>query len=313
MKRFMYGFSVFVWLMMLVALDPNVIAAQTTQIDQNPANALVIASGTTHKGNVATFEQPIVIDGVVEGDVTSVTGSIIVRGSVEGDVVSLFGNVSFDQQAVAEGHVMAATGLVAVPDNAAPTKGAVFVGNLSDRGAASIFPVAGNQALTMLARLLIAFALAMLATVIAVLLSMIWTRSIGSGAWIIQRVPRQAFAVGVTWSVLAFAVLTIIALGLIFTLVGLAFVPVLFLIAQVPSLIGLAVVGMALGQRFGRHGIAGVAFGSFVVVVPCIVLAMFNLPSAFALFYLLTSIGIGGMALLRATVLHRNSPEYELS
>lgn len=309
MKRnprvFLFGWII---LALIIIASPTFVFAQALRTD---GDALVVRAGSTESGDIATISQPIVIDGVVEGDVTSVTGSIIVRGSVEGDVVSLFGNVTFEADSIAQGNVMAATGEVQMQAGADVAQaGAVFNGNLSDSGAAALLPVEGNQTLTTSTRVILAVVLAILATIIASLLSLIWPRSFASGAQIIRLATQRALGLGLVWSVLSVVVVGGIALLLIFSLVGLAVLPVLLLIAQVPYLIGLAAIAMVIGQRLNLHGPAAVLVGSLAIVLPAIGLAAISLPAAFVWFYLSSGVGIGGMFLLRSTVVQRHSLQF---
>ncbi|MBA3471398.1 MAG: hypothetical protein H0T53_17310 [Herpetosiphonaceae bacterium] len=306
-RRFAIGYS----LLIICALMfwPALATAQTAQPAQD--DALVIPAGKTHTGSVATLNQPIVVEGVVEGDVTSVTGSIVVRGAIEGDVVSLFGNVIFEPQATADGNVMAATGSVVLPEGAMiAAGGTVYNGNLDGRGVASILPGTGNQPIDFAAQLVLSITLGILAVIVATLLSFIWPRSISGGARAISLAPGRAMALSVIWLVLTLIAVGVIATILIFSLVGLAILPVLLLAAQIPYLVGIAAAGQVVGERFGFHGPSAVAVGSSVLVVPCVGLAMISLPAAFGLFYALAGIGIGGMFMLRAAVVHRNSASY---
>lgn len=290
---------------------PALATAQTAQPTQAAADALVIPAGKTHTGSVATFNQPIVVEGVVEGDVTSVTGSIIVRGAIEGDVVSLFGNVVFEAQATADGNVMAATGSVVLPEGAkVAAGGTIYNGNLDGRGVTSMLPGAGNQPFDRGAQVLLSLTLGILAVVVATLLSLIWPRSISGGARAISLAPGRALALSMIWLVLTLVGVGIIATILIFSLVGLAVLPVLLLAAQIPYLVGIAAAGQMLGKRFGLRGPSAVAAGAIVLIAPCVALAVISLPAGFGLFYALAGAGIGGMFLLRAAVIHRNSVSY---
>jgi hypothetical protein len=306
-RPFAIGYSLLIICALMVW--PALATAQTTQPAQS--NALVIPAGKTHTGSVATISQPIVVEGVVEGDVTSVTGSIIVRGAIEGDVVSLFGNVIFESQATADGNVMAATGSVVLPEGAKIAAGStVYNGNLDGRGVASILPGAGNQPINFAAQMVLSLTLGILAVVVATLLSLIWPGSISGGARAISLATGRAFALSVIWLVLTLVVVGITATILIFSLVGLAVLPVLLLAAQIPYLIGLAAAGQALGERLGLHGTTAVVAGTTALMAPCMVLAAVSLPAALGLFYALAGTGIGGMFLLRAAVVHRNSASY---
>lgn len=297
------------WLFLCaLTLWPTLTTAQTPI---SPNDALVIAAGTTHSGDLATIGQPIVVDGVVEGDVTSVSGSITVRGAVEGDVISLFGDVMFEPQAVAEGNVMAATGTVSLPAGAAiASNSSVFNGNLNGRGAASILPGKGGQPLGFAGRFVLALALGLIAVVVATLLSVIWPRSITSGARVVQLAGSRTLALGLIWLLLTVTVVGLLTVALVFSLLGLAIVPVLLLVAHLPYLVGLAVIGQAVGERFGQRGAQAVVSGCAVVVVPCVMLALLSWPAAFGLFYVLAGVGIGSMFLLRAVVVQRNSVHY---
>lgn len=288
---------------------PGFAAAQAP--DAAPESALVIPAGTTFSGDIGTVNQSIIIDGVVEGDVTSVTGSIIVRGAVEGDVVSLFGNVTFSADSVADGNVMAATGVVSVPAGASMAANkTVFNGNLGGQAMASLLPATGEQPLTQGGRMILSLALGLIALVVATLLSVIWPGSIASGARAVRVAAGRTLGLGVLWMLLTLALVAVITLVLVFSLIGLAVLPVVLLLAQVPYLIGLATVGQALGERFGLHQTKAVVAGSAAILLPCVALATISLPLAFGLFYLLTGAGIGGMFLLRAAVIQRNSVNY---
>lgn len=289
-----------------VSLWPSLTAAQSSSGD-----ALVVAAGETRSTDISTISQPIVINGVVEGDVTSISGSITVRGSVEGDVVSLFGNVTFEPEAVTEGHVMAATGVVTIPAGAAVASGGtVFNGNVAGGAGASLLPGSGNQPLGSLGRVVLALVLGVIALAVTTLLSLIWPKSIGSAARTIQLAPQRAFGLGLIWLLLTLVIVGVAAVALIFSLVGLTVLPVLILMAQIPYLVGLAAVGQAIGERLGLNGLTAVSLGSVIVILPSVLLAIVSLPAAFGLFYALAGIGIGGLGLLRATVALRNSSSY---
>jgi hypothetical protein len=288
---------------------PSFATAQVPELAD--ASALVIPAGTTYSGDVGTVSQSIIVDGVVEGDVTSVTGSIVIRGAVEGDVVSLFGNVTFAAESVADGNVMAATGIVSVPAGASVAANkTVFNGNLSGQGMASLLPRSGEQPLNLAGRMILSLALGLIALVVATLLSVIWPRSIASGARAVRVALGRTVGLGVLWMLLSLALVAVITLVLVFSLIGLAVLPVVLLIAQVPYLIGLAAVGQALGERFGLHRTQAVVAGSAAILLPCVGLAIISLPAAFGLFYMLAGAGIGGMFLLRAAVVQRNSVNY---
>jgi hypothetical protein len=226
-------------------------------------------------------------------------------------VVSLFGNVTFAAESVADGNVMAATGIVSVPTGASVAANkTVFNGNLSGQGMASLLPRSGEQPLNLAGRMILSLALGLIALVVATLLSVIWPRSIASGARAVRVALGRTVGLGVLWMLLSLALVAVITLVLVFSLIGLAVLPVVLLIAQVPYLIGLAAVGQALGERFGLHRTQAVVAGSAAILLPCVGLAIISLPAAFGLFYMLAGAGIGGMFLLRAAVVQRNSVNY---
>ncbi|HYF66274.1 MAG TPA: hypothetical protein VD886_25820, partial [Herpetosiphonaceae bacterium] len=187
---------------------PGFAAAQSS--DAAPESALVIPAGTTFSGDVSTVNQSIIVDGVVEGDVTSVTGSIVVRGAVEGDVVSLFGNVTFSADSVADGNIMAATGVVSVPSGASiAANKTVFNGNLGGQAMASLLPSSGEQPLTQLGRLGLSLALGLIALVVATLLSMMWPRSIANGARAVRIAAGRTIGLGMLWLLLTLALVAV--------------------------------------------------------------------------------------------------------
>lgn len=293
--------------LLLALLIPSAAFGQSL----TPADALVVASGETHIGDLATVSQPIVIDGVVDGDVTSIRGNILVRGVVRGDVISLLGDVTFEQGALPEGHVMAAAGTVstAAPLDLAQGQ-AVFNGNLGDQGAAALIPNSGSQPISAGQRVGLILVLALLALASATLLSMLWPRSIEASSRVLAVAPNRALGLGMLWNGLVLLGGALLALFLIFSLIGLAVLPFVVLAAQIPYVAGLAVVGRTLGERMGRRGPLATALGGLVAVLPGIALAFVNLPAAFALFYLVAGAGVGGLFLMRSAVLRRNSEAY---
>ncbi len=267
---------------------------------------LVVAAGTTRTGNVATFSEPIIVNGVVEGDVTSVTGAIVVRGSVEGDVISLFGDVTFEPQAVAEGNVMAAVGHVQMDAAPAVAGRSVFSGDLAGQGVSSLIPGSATQ-MTVGKRFVVALVLSLLGLVIAALINLIWPRSIGSAARALLLAPERATGLGVVWVLLSLLVVGLGTAVLVLSLVGLALLPLWLLLAQVPFLVGLAVSGRALSAQLQLHGMLAQVIGAGLIILAPLIVALFSLTLAFVCFYVLTGAGIGGLALLRVSVVYRNS------
>lgn len=287
----------------LVLLLPSLVLAQA-----KAQPGLVIESGRTLISDVATVAQPIVIDGVVEGDVTSILGSIIVRGSVEGDVVSLFGDVTFEPQSAVEGQVMAAMGTVALPESVqhAPAA-AIFSGNLANQGMANLLPGNHGQQLGTLDRFTVVVALGLIGIVIAALLALIWPRSIAAAARALALAPDRAAGLGLLWIGLEAIMVGAVALVCMITLIGMPLLPVLMLVAQVPFLVGLTVVAQTLGERLGVRGVAAVPAGALLLLIPAVSLALLSLLVAFAYFFIVGSVGIGGLILLRVSVAYRHS------
>ena len=298
MRRLMVGA-----ILLLVLLVPSL----TWATGENEPG-FVVAAGDTYPADVATFSQPIVINGVVEGDVTSVTGSIVVRGAVEGDVVSLFGDVSFEPQAVTEGNVMAAVGEVHLPTTVqVAAEQTVFNGNLAGQTASSLIPGVNGEKISSLNRVLTILILSSLGLLISALFGLIWPRSIASAAQAVRLAPDRAAGLGLIWLLITTVLVSLVAAVLILSLLGLAVLPLLLLLTQVPYLAGLAVVGRVLGERLNLHGRIAQIVGAALVFVPVIAVAPWSMIAAFIGYYLLAGVGIGGLILLRVSVAYRHS------
>ncbi|MBX0328555.1 polymer-forming cytoskeletal protein [Oscillochloris sp. ZM17-4] len=265
---------------------------------------VTVAAGQMIRGDLASFDQPIVIDGTVEGDVTSWSGTITVHGEVRGDVVSYAGNIDLGPGARVRGSVLSLGGGVAHAAEASvagqvlgerPLAGGAIVSNM-----AAILQPQPSAAASGLPLALISAALALISLILSVTCAAIWPRRTLGVSRALRRAPGRSLAIGLLTTALA-ALLLLPLGGLIaLSLVGLPLLLPLALVLQAPYLFGLAGMGRAMGERLLPGGAsAAAAAGIAILLVPLGVVGAVSPLWGLALFYLVASAGLGATILSR--------------
>jgi hypothetical protein len=286
-------------LALLLALLPVPARAQ-----QGP---LLIAQGEVVQGDVATFDRPILVQGVVMGDVTSWSGAITVEGAVGGDVVSYAGSIQLGQSAKVAGNVLALAG--GAEQHAGAQVAGQLLGDEPIAGGALVASVAtilgrptGAVALE-LPRPLVSGATALLALLLTVACAALWPRRTTGTAMALGSAPLPAAALGVLTTLLLALALPPLASLLALSLIGLPLLLPLLLALQLPYLFGLAALSRRLAERLGwrgGHPARATAVGALLLLLPlALVGAAAPLASA-AIFYLVSSVGLGAAILSRA-------------
>jgi hypothetical protein len=295
------------WMTLLaVAAIACVLAlAPARALAQGPGPITVVA-GQVISGDLASFDQPIMIDGTVEGDVTSWSGPITVRGEVRGDVVSYAGRIEIGPQARVSGSVLSLGGGVAGAGAAQvagqvlgerPLAGGAIVSNM----AAILQPQAATGAAADLPLPLISAALTLICMLVAAACAALWPRRTLGVSRALRRAPGRSLLIGLLTTALA-ALLLLPVGGLIaLSLVGLPLLLPLALLLQAPYLFGLAGLGRAVGERL-RPGdtdpVAAVA-GIALLLLPLGVVGAVSPLWSLGLFYLVASVGLGAAILSR--------------
>lgn len=284
-------------LALALALLPGLALAQPRPIE--------VPAGTVVPGDLATFDQPIIVWGAVEGDVTSWGGDIFVAGTVRGDVVSYTGHVELAPAARVEGNVMAlAGGLVHEPGaqvagaqlGAEPLPSGVVLASV-----AAIFDPPGSAERD-LPQPLVSGILGLVAGLLALACTVVWPRRTRGMSLAVRRLPGRSLGIGLLTTGLLAPLLVILAALLALSLVGLPLILPLLLALQIPYLVGLAGLAQALGARMAPRSpspLAATAAGLLAVLAPLMIIgALAPLWSA-AIFYLVASIGLGAAILSR--------------
>jgi cytoskeletal protein CcmA (bactofilin family) len=282
----------------LLTLWPGAAAAQS--------GPLVVAADAVFRGDLATVDRAILVQGVVEGDVTSWSGAITVEGTVEGDVVSYAGPVTLGPDARVSGSVLSMAGGVS---GAGPAVAGQVLGErpvAGGRVVASVATIFGRQPETIdatIPRPLVSGALALLAGAVIALLAAIWPARTAGVALGLRRAPLRAAILGLLTTLLAAVLLPPLAGLLALTLVGLPLVMPLLMVLQLPYLFGAAAVarliGDALGAQSGRPAVSA-ALGAAALMLPLAAVGAAAPVVSAAIFYLVAGVGLGAAILTRA-------------
>jgi hypothetical protein len=269
---------------------------------------LLVPSGETHSGDLASLGRAIVVLGNVDGDVTNWSGTITIEGSVSGDVVSYGGTIVLGPHAEVGGNLLALAGAIERADGAqvagaalAPqlANGAVLAGIpgfLGDGRPASSVTQIGSLPLVLTSTLVL------LLTGLAALL---WPYRLQTSAAMLQHRPAHALGFGMLTAFLYAALILFIVTIFTLSLLGLPLVPLLLMVAQLPFLLGLTVVGFRVGSALGmaRGGMLvapTVTLG--VVIIGALALglsALLNPLFALLGLYAVASFGLGAIILSR--------------
>ncbi len=285
-------------LALLLALLPAPAHAQ--------AGPLEIAPDEVIDGDVATFDRPIIVRGVVTGDVTSWSGSIRVEGEIGGDVVSYAGSIELSQGARVGGSVLALAGGVGRHAGASvagqllgeePVAGGALVA-----GVATIFGRPTGSIAVSLPRPLVSGATALVALLLTAACAAIWPRRTAGVALALRSAPLPAAALGVLTTLLLALVLPALASLLALSLVGLPLLLPLLLALQLPYLFGLAALSRrlveALGWQAARPALA-TTLGALLLLLPLVFVGAAAPMLSAAIFYLISSVGLGAAILSR--------------
>jgi hypothetical protein len=281
----------------LLALAPATARAQPRPI--------VVLAGEVLRGDIATVDRPVLIDGVVEGDVTSWSGPITVRGEVRGDVVSYAGAITLGPAARVGGSVLSVAGGVtgepaAVAGQlmgAAPVAGSAVVAGL-----ATIF---GRQPATVavaIPRPLVSGLLALLAAAIGALFAAMWPARTAGAALALRRRPMRSGGVGLLTTLLLAILLPPLGSLIALSLVGLPLLVPLLIALQLPYLFGLAAMGRLLAEAAGGRGLrppVAAGLGALAILLPLVAVGAAAPALSAGLFYLLAGWGLGAAILSR--------------
>ncbi len=265
--------------------------------------AVTVPAGQVIRGDLASFTDPILIEGTVDGDVTSWSGPITVRGEVHGDVVSYAGSIDIGPGAQVTGSVLSLGGGVARAGEARvagqvlgekPVVGGVFVSNV----AAILRPHVG-AATADLPLPLISAALTLIGLLLTAACAALWPlRTLGVSR-ALRRAPGSSLAIGLLTTALT-ALLLLPLGGLIaLSLVGLPLLLPLTLLLQAPYLFGLAGLGRLLGERIRPGDTAPAIAGVALLLLPLGVVGAVAPLWGLALFYAVASAGMGATILSR--------------
>lgn len=229
------------------------------------------------------------------GSVTSVAGDIRVRGDVAGDVVTLLGNIYLEPGAHVAGSVMSAAGVV---ENRGTVGGAIVAGGAGQFALASL---TGATQVPLRSDMLAAVA-GLLAAVVSLLLGAVLVvarpQILLVSSVNLLRHPGRACLVGLG----ATTGLFVLALGgsilLAASVVGVVLVPVLLLALHLPFVVGVAMIGEALGGRLsGRPTAASGLWGVGIQAGLLVALALWLPLASLLVFYVAGSLGLGAMLL----------------
>jgi hypothetical protein len=303
---------------------------------QTSAEALIVPTGETYAGNLATLAQDIRVEGTVTGDVTSWSGTIEVAGRVGGDVVSYSGQVTLLDGAQVGGHILASggelqlIGKVDVAGQAIRGDGGKPLASLIALFAPS--EIGGSAAI---GQVLFAIVLGVFLLAFMLLSVTFWPRRLAAASLMLQHTPGHALLLGLlTTLLLALALPALLAL-LAATLIGMPLIVVVLALAQVPYVYGLATLAQAGGalkalppnalsgsgqaerqpgysHSWSQTRISGLPRNTLVAAALLALLIACAAALAplwgLALFYVLASPGLGAILLSRGGLL---APAYE--
>lgn len=293
------------WITLLLAAAAALTLALAPGRALAQSGALLIAADEVFHGDLASFDQPIQVLGVVEGDVTSWSGAIRVEGEVRGDVVSYAGSIVLGPHAQVSGSVLSLGGGVS-STSAARVAGQVLgerplAGGPLVADVASIFNRQPGAARADLPLPLISAALTLIGLLLTVACAALWPRRTLGVSRAISRAPAVSLAFGLLTTALL-ALLLLPLGGLIaLSLIGLPLLLPLALLLQLPYLFGLAGLGWLVGGRLrpGDHEPAAAAAGVALLLLPLGVIGAMAPLVALALFYAVASAGLGAAILSR--------------
>ncbi len=276
---------------------------------QGPA-ALVITAGEQYRGHVATFDQPIVILGEVDGDVTSWAGSITVQGIVRGDVVSYTGTITIAPGAIVEGNVLSIAGGVEIESRASLHGTVIGVEPLTGSAAATAL-IGTLSGQTIVRRWLppgtTGVLGALMSAMLCVAIALIWPRRTAGIGRALRAAPLRSAVVGLLSSILALSALPLVVGVLTLSLAGLILLLPLLILLHIPYAIGLTGVARAIAATWSpgwalKPPLAA-ALGAFIVLAPLVIIGIVAPALALALGYAVASWGLGAALISRGGAL----------
>ena len=305
-------------------LLPGAAAAQPRE------DTLVVPTGQTYEGNLATITRDIRVEGAVTGDVTSWSGNIEVAGRVGGDVVSYGGKVMIRGSGQVGGHVLASGGALQLDAGAVVTGQAIHseggggaLANLLDLFSPSV----DSGANAAVGRALFGAVLGVFLLAFCLLCITFWPRRTAAASLMFRRAPGRVVALGLLTTLLLALALPPLTALLAATLIGLPLIVLLLVLAHIPYIYGLAALVRAVGALVPHPPISSkrdddrslpsareigsvgeglnrmtVAVAAALALLVAIVAALAPL-WGLALLYLLASPGLGAVLLTRGGLL----------
>lgn len=282
---------------------PKSAAAQTP-------TPFVITADELYHGDIATFDQPVLVLGEVDGDITSWFGSITVRGIVRGDIVSYTGSIELESGAVVEGNILSLTGGVTIKSGVEANGAVIGIEPLvSSTVTTSLINVLRGQTSN---RLFLPVGIsgiigAIITILLTVALTLIWPRRTAGIGRALRAAPLRSALVGFLSTVLILAALPFVVGLLTLTLIG----PILFLplslLMHIPYAIGFTGVARALTAAWPptwalRPPLAA-AVGTLIIITPLVVVSMVAPAVALAIGYAVASWGLGAALISRGGAL----------
>lgn len=294
----------------VLLLLPTPAHAQPTATEQ-----IRVPLGQEYTGTIATFDQPIVIEGIVTGDVTSWVAPIRISGYVMGDVVSYGGSVVVDNTARVDGSILVLTG------NIASTTGADIAGQVigdSVEASSNLSAIGSFQDADLavapvdwLRYLLFSVIVVLLVVGLGIFETVLLPARTARASYTLAVVPWHAWGLGLLTTLLLATLLVPLLLLLAFSLVGLPMLVVVGVLLQLPFAYGLIVLAQAVVRLLLPGRIAPAASPplpltiavTLVLLLPLIVLGARSLLAAMVPFYVLVAAGVGALLLSRGGAL----------
>jgi len=305
-------------------LLPGAAAAQPRE------DTLVVPTGQTYEGNLATITRDIRVEGVVTGDVTSWSGNIEVTGRVGGDVVSYGGKVMIRGSGQVSGHVLASGGALQLDAGAVVTGQAIH----SEAGGGALAnlldlfsPTIDSGANATVGRGLFGAVLGVFLLAFCLLCITFWPRRTAAASLMFRRAPGRVAVLGLLTTLLLALALPPLTALLAATLIGLPLIVLLLALVHIPYIYGLAALVRAVGavaphppipskrdddrslSNAREMGLVGEGLDRMTVAVAAALALLVAIVAALAplwglaLLYLLASPGLGAVLLSRGGLL----------
>lgn len=290
----------------ILLLAGILVAVLLPQPARAQTDVLLVPAETTIRGDVATFNRPIVIAGHVTGDVTSWSGDITVNGTVSGDVISYGGAIRLGPAAQVTGSVLTLAGQVNSRDGAA-IAGQLFGVAPNDGGSATLqaafdtLPplddrLAGGAGLALSSL----FTLGMVG-----LLGLLWPRRLSGVRQTLATQFGPATVLGLLTSLILAIGLPLGVTMLVISLIGLPLLAPILVLLQLPYVYGFAALAQLLGRQLLQEhqalgSLAATLLGTALLLLLPTALTIWSPLAGLATFYLLASPGLGAVIRSRA-------------